>query len=427
MALEKIVVPDNETEEQKAERLRKEQEEAEKKAAEEAAQRAKEEEEARKKAEEEAARKKAEEGDDDNKIIIDDVEYKLDENGNALNEDGSVKFTKEEIEKMSSENEDDDNEGLKGDYLEEISKLTGIIIKDDKGKTMKFDSTIEGFAQRESAVKALGEREGFTKGFNEFLKQNPDIAALIDYKNRFGTIEGYSANQDYSKLEIKDDNDFLADLIYKAEIQKGTSAERAKRLVEFAKMNNTLKEDATEALTWLKKNQQAEVDRYQNALKEQAEQDRRKEIAFYGVTYEDDKVVVHQAEGSLYDMVVKKGQIGDYAIPTEGIRVKTDNGEKLLSREELFDYFSRPAIEVEGMVYSQAQYDAMLRLNNPKELALHFIMNLTGGLDQLVDSTITKRKIHEIKRLKSVSSKQTGAGPKQKKTGGNDRIVLPVK
>lgn len=423
MPLEKIVVPDNETEEQKAERLRKEQEEAERKAAEEEARKKAEEEEAKRKAEEEA-RLKAQEQETDDKIIIDEVEYKLDENGNAVDESGEIKFTKEDIEKMSS-NDDDDT--LEGDYIEEISKVTGIVIKDDKGQPLKFESTIEGFAKREAAVKALGEREGFNKGFNDFLKQNPDIAALIDYKNRFGTIEGYSANTDYSKLEIKDDDNFLADLIYKAEIQKGTSAERAKRLVEFAKTNNTLKDDATEALEWLKKNQQAEVDSYQNALKAEMEKERAKEIAFYGVTYENDKVVVHQADGSLYDMVVKKGQIGDYAIPTEGIRVKTNEGDKLLSREDLFDYFARPAVEVDGMVYSQAQYDAMVRLNNPKELALHFIMNLTGGLDQLVDSTITKRKIGEIKRLKSVTSKTSGSGGKQKKTGQNDKIVLPVK
>lgn len=422
MALDPIKVPDVETEEQKAERLKKEKEEAERKAAEELAKKQAEEEEAKRKAEEEA-RLKAKENETDDKIIIDEVEYKLDENGNAVDESGEIKFTKEDIEKMSS---NDDNT-LDGDYIEEISKVTGIVIKDDKGQPLKFESTIEGFAKREAAVKALGEREGFNKGFNDFLKQNPDIAALIDYKNRFGTIEGYSANTDYSKLEIKDDDNFLADLIYKAEIQKGTSAERAKRLVEFAKTNNTLKDDATEALAWLKKNQQAEVDSYQNALKAEMEKERAKEIAFYGVTYENDKVVVHQADGSLYDMVVKKGQIGDYSIPTEGIRIKTNEGDKLLSREDLFDYFARPAVEVDGMVYSQAQYDAMVRLNNPKELALHFIMNLTGGLDQLVDSTITKRKIGEIKRLKSVTSKTSSAGGQQKKTGTNDRIVLPVK
>lgn len=224
MAVEKVVIPDDETQEQKQERLRKELEERKAKEAKEA-----QEAEERRKAEEEAARKKAEEeaakggstGDGEQEtepeqVEIDGTLYTLDDNGNAVDDNGEIKFTKEQIDAMSDE---EPNE-LDGDYIEAISKASGIVIKDEKGEPVKFEPTIEGFAKREAAVKALGEREGFAKGFNEFLANNPDIAALVEYKSKFGTIEGYSANVDYSKVEIKDDDNLLADLIYKAEIQK---------------------------------------------------------------------------------------------------------------------------------------------------------------------------------------------------------------
>lgn len=224
MAVEKVVIPDDETQEQKQERLRKELEERKAKEAKEA-----QEAEERRKAEEEAARKKAEEEGDKGgstgngeeetepeQVEIDGTLYTLDDNGNAVDDNGEIKFTKEQIDAMSDE---EPNE-LDGDYIEAISKASGIVIKDEKGEPIKFEPTIEGFAKREAAVKALGEREGFAKGFNEFLANNPDIAALVEYKSKFGTIEGYSANVDYSKVEIKDDDNLLADLIYKAEIQK---------------------------------------------------------------------------------------------------------------------------------------------------------------------------------------------------------------
>lgn len=224
MAVEKVVIPDDETQEQKQERLRKELEERKTKEAKEA-----QEADERRKAEEEAARKKAEEegdkgGSTDNdeeetepeQVEIDGTLYTLDDNGNAVDDNGEIKFTKEQIDTMSDENANE----LDGDYIEAISKASGIVIKDEKGEPVKFEPTIEGFAKREAAVKALGEREGFAKGFNEFLANNPDIAALVEYKSKFGTIEGYSANVDYSKVEIKDDDNLLADLIYKAEIQK---------------------------------------------------------------------------------------------------------------------------------------------------------------------------------------------------------------
>lgn len=224
MAVEKVVIPDDETQEQKQERLRKELEECKAKEAKET-----QEAEERRKTEEEAARKKAEEEGDKGgstgngeketepeQVEIDGTLYTLDDNGNAVDDNGEIKFTKEQIDAMSDENANE----LDGDYIEAISKASGIVIKDEKGEPVKFEPTIEGFAKREAAVKALGEREGFAKGFNEFLANNPDIAALVEYKSKFGTIEGYSANVDYSKVEIKDDDNLLADLIYKAEIQK---------------------------------------------------------------------------------------------------------------------------------------------------------------------------------------------------------------
>lgn len=63
---------------------------------------------------------------------------------------------------------DEDANELDGDYIEAISKASGIVIKDEKGEPVKFEPTIEGFAKREAAVKALGEREGFAKVLTNF-------------------------------------------------------------------------------------------------------------------------------------------------------------------------------------------------------------------------------------------------------------------
>lgn len=423
MAGAKVTIPDVETPEEKAERLRKEIEERKIKEAEEA--RLKAEEEAKKAAEEEAKRKAEEEAaknqtNEPTKIVIDDVEYTLNDNGDAVNEKGEIKYTKADIEAMEkniSSEEDDD-------YIESISKASGIVIKDETGNPVKFESTVDGFAKREIAIKELGEKEGFNKGFNKFLQDNPDIAALIDYKSKYGTIEGYSSHTDYSKVEIKDDDDFLSDLIYKAEIQKGSSPDRAKRIVEFAKNNNSLKEDALESLNWLKKNQEAEI----KAIRDKEEADEKaaleQEIKFYGVSYDNTGVMkVHNVPNSIYDMIVVKGQIGDYSIPEAGLRINTKEGEKLIDRNQLFDYISRPVKVIGDNVYTQAQLDEMIRLSNPAELILRFIMNLDGGIDQLVKSTITKQ---EIKRLRSLSTKNNKLSSTTKRVSGkDDKIILP--
>ena len=180
-------------------------------------------------------------------------------------------------------------------------------------------------------------------------------------------------------------------------------------------------------MEWLRKHQADEI----AAIKAKEEADYKaeieKEIKFYGVSYEDDgKVKIYDAPGSLYDLVVVKGQIGEYAIPQEGLRIKTNDGEKLISRQELFDYFSRPIKEINGMVYSQAQLDEIVRLSNPAELAMRFIMNLNGGVEQLIKTTIAKQ---EVKRLKSMTSKpnRNNGIPKRTTSSKDDKIVLPIK
>ena len=105
MAVEKVVIPDDETQEQKQERLRKELEERKAKEAKEA-----QEAEERRKAEEEAARKKAEEEGDKGgstgngeketepeQVEIDGTLYTLDDNGNAVDDNGEIKFTKNRL------------------------------------------------------------------------------------------------------------------------------------------------------------------------------------------------------------------------------------------------------------------------------------------------------------------------------------------
>ena len=427
MTPDKIVIPDVETEEQKQARLEKEAEEAKQKAAEEEARKkAEADEEARKKAEEEAAKKKEDEngGDnEDNEIIIDDVKYTIDDNGNAIDETGTIKYTAEDIAKMS----EGDGEDPSDNYFEHISKASGIVIKDEDGNLKHYEQTIEGFAQREADVKALGEAEGFNKGFARFMQDNPDIASIIEYKQRYGTIEGYSSTVDYSKVELKDDPDFLADLIYKAEIQKGTSPDRAKRLVEFAKANNTLKDDATESLNWLRKSQEAEIKQIQEEQEAAYQEELRREIQFFGATFNEKGEIVNQnVKGSLYDMIVTTGAIGDYSIPKNGLVVKTAKGDKLISREQIYDYFARPVTEINGYYYTQAQVDDMKRMQNPAEIALRYIMNLTGGVDQLVKKSINDEKIRKIRSLKSNVSKTMGSKGGQK-SGGKESIVLPVR
>ena len=361
-----------------------------------------------------------------NEVEIDGEIYNLDSEGNAT-KDGNIVFTKEQISSMNEINSDDslESEVSENASVELISNLSGIVPLDDNGEPISYEWSAEGLAKRESDIYQIGLANGFKTNFDKFLKDNPDIAAIIDYKSRFGTIEGYNSSHDYIKMTVPDDEDAKFRLIYDAEIQRGNSPERAKRIAEFAKTNNTLDEDAQISLEFLKKNQEAAIEQRRKEVEDAQRELFAKELAFYGVDYSNGKeTVIEDAKGSLYDCIVNNGSLKNYTIPIEGINIKTDKGIKKISRKELFDYISKPVKEIDGNYYTQAQLDEL----NPEEYALRCIMNLNGGIDSLIERKAVDK---EIKRLRSLTSTKNTSKARASKLGETNgekvKLNLPIK
>lgn len=356
---------------------------------------------------------------DNIKVEIDGVIYSIDKDGNALDEQGQIKFTKTELDTFDEDKTsvDDGN-----DFdISEISKLSGINILDDTGKEVHFDFTIEDLAKRESMIKELGETEGFSKGFNKFLVENPDIADIINYKANYGTIEGYSNNIDYNKVEIKDDDEIANyQLIYTAEIQRGKTPAEAKRYSDFCKANKSLKEDANNALTYLKNSQNFKIENIKKQQEAQILAQIEQEEKYFGIRYDENKEIPLNIQGSIYDIVVSKGKLGNFTIPETGITINTSKGAKQLSRRDIFDYISRPVKEINGQIFTQAQLDEIERMSKPEEWILRCISNLNGGIEQLVRNTVTSQQTEIIKKLKIKKKVNT---PPKDINNGDKKII----
>lgn len=358
-------------------------------------------------------------------VEIDGESYSIDDNGNAV-KDGKVVYTKEQLDSFEEATKEvDENTAT----IEDLEKITGIEIKDENGNPVRHEMTVEGLAEREIAIKRLGEAEGFQKGFTKFLQDNPDVAEIINYKQRFGTIEGFNNTIDYSTVSLSDKEDELYNLIVTAEIHKGTNPERAKRIAEHSKADGTLKDDAKDSLDYLKRAQEVEISNRRKLEEAALQEEIEKESNFYGVTYdvENGSVKVLDVENSIYDSVVKKGVVNGYQIPLEGLKVKTDKGVKQFSRQDIFDYLAKPVYEENGVYYTQAQIDEIRRVSNPQEYAFRCILNLVGSPDQLVKEAINKDKIQTIKKLSTKKPVSKGGSVNTKITTGKPTLELPIK
>lgn len=348
--------------------------------------------------------------------------FNLNETGDAVDSEGKIIYTAKEIEDLENGTDTDTDEV---NDIESISKLSGIVVLNEDGTPKVYENTVEGFAQRESDIKKLGYIEASQKALTSFFEENEDLADMYKYKQTYGTLEGFTNHIDYGKLVLnKDDEGQLMDIIIKAELKKGTSLDRAKRMANLSKADNTLFIDAQESQSYMKTIQDKEFqeanDKKQRDLKDAIDKDN----AYFGIEYKDGKEVILNVENSIYDLVVNKGSFGGLQIPIEGVTIKDPKGQpKHITRREIFDYISTPVAEVDGELYTQAQLDEYKRLSNKEEVITTYVKNLMGNnIEALISTSKLKDKANTIRRIQVKQSTQ-----KPPVNNGNKKVVIPVR
>lgn len=344
----------------------------------------------------------------------------LDKEGNALDDKGEVVYTSTQLSELDSQEQTEDQ-------FTAISALSGINLLNADGTPKVYENTVEGFAKRELDIKQLALQEGSTLGVQTFLQSNPELADMYEYKRMYGSLVGYSDHVDYSKMTIDpSQKEVNIDIIYKAEIQKGTSPDRAKRIANFSAADDTLVADANEALEFLKTAQASKVKEIATRNNEVIRKEIEKENMYFGVAYDDKgKEIVLNVKDSIYDIVVNQGVIGGVTIPKDGLVVKNADGSATnYTRKQIFDYISLPVKEIDGELVTQAQLDEYKRLANKTELVGSYIRNLLGGdLSQLVEASKLKDKVNTVRKLVI----KTGKSVNRDSNSSKGQVIIPVK
>lgn len=336
--------------------------------------------------------------------------------GHIIDKDGNVLLTARQLYELQNPIESTDDTISNDLTIDTISKLSGITLTDETGAPLVFESTPEGFAAREAKIQELAINKGKQEALIEFFSQNEDIKDLYLFKTKNGSIENYKPSSNLLDITLtKEDTNNLETIIIQAQVAKGDTLEKAQRFVNYSKSDNKLYEDAVEAQAFLKDKVTREETSKQEAL-------RKKALEYYGFTYEDDKEVIINNEGSLYNTIVTKGKIGDFVIPTTGIKVKQDDGTiKVLSRRDVLNYVALAADENGN---SQADIDFAKRLSNPTEKLLLYLTTLMhGNLSQLSNELAKQDKISKAKQVIEITKQQ----PISNNSNTVIKFNLPVK
>lgn len=350
-------------------------------------------------------------------VEIDEVKYKLDDAGNALDKEGKVFKTKEELEKLAEIND--------VPLIEDIQKRLGIVVTDDKGQAIIYENNDEGLVKYVTDAVALRAEELYNKAASEFFEANPDILDIFKFKQLNGSVDNYKPAEDYNKITFKKDNpddvQTQIDLIVKERLAKGDTLEQANRFAQYSKTDGKLFDDAVAAKKYLvdsKATRDLKVNEELKAKRDAAEQNKQQEL------------------DNVYNKVVKEGKLTvkgkTYTLP-KNIRTKVGDGKyETKSQEDFFNYLYLPvAIKLpNGQVtnMSKHQYDIFIedeQKNIDDDLFAAYTRFVGGDMTQLIEEEIKKA---EVKKFRTLRSNSFGTTSKQlSNTSGQDKFVFPVK
>lgn len=350
-----------------------------------------------------------EDGQDDVKVDIDGVVYTVDKDGNAVDDNGNVKYTKAQIDELSPDAGSDDE-----DYIGELKKRVNIEIKDESGKPVEYENTIEGIAKYVSDVKERTEAEVAGSVLGRFFSSYPGLEDAYYYaRKNGGSLEGYTPQPDYDKIAITDDVEQHKALIYAERIAKGDSKERAARAVKVSIEEKLTKEDANEALEYLKG---ITVERRAKEAKLLKDQEKLEE---------DNAIRYTKAVSDTID--AKKIVLGTEEIVLPSVFRINDNGKIVTKTQKDFkDYIFQPKtfkIGEEVVELTQNQYDLFVETqgkNHNHEVYEALRRFLKYDDSQLIKGAVAGAKAKEIKKFIS------GKPKAPVNTGNTGKFKLPI-
>lgn len=354
-----------------------------------------------------------------NSIIIDDITYTLDDNGNAIKEDGTVGFTKEQITEFEANSE--------GSNVSKLMESTKIIPLDETGKPVEYTNDEEGLSNYVADVYEQARRDETTNVFNSLYSKFPVLKNVISHLElNNGNFDNFSNTVSYTDVKIDSKNEEqMKNIIFEARKARGESAEKIDKYYKYLKDSDTdlkaVKAEANDELSYL---QQAEADRLENDNRLLAEREAKNiedSKNYWGVDVDDSgKLVNLNKEGSIYNAISSgKIKLGDetYTIPDK-IRVKVGDKVEYKTRLDFFKYVYEPVKQVvDGQRVTQTLHSTdmaseRVKRTNNDDVFDAFKRFVKYDTSQFIKEKVNQSKVDDIKRLRSTGGKNSTSNKK---------------
>ena len=349
----------------------------------------------------------------DAEIEIDEVKYKLNKDGAAVNTTGKIIKTKAELKTLLL-NIPDDVSDL--DYASEIQKATNITITSEDGNPVTYENTVQGLAQREQDVFKEGRKLGAVEYETQLFDQFPILKDVVEHLTINGSLKDFIEDIDYNKITLTDDEVQHIDIYTKAKLAQGLSQAEITDMISYLKTDKKLKGAAEVGLTYLRTAQTSKATERANAVVNAKAAIDLEKTKYWN---EVNKIVNS-----------KQLVVGDkkFTLP-EVIKIKETDGKIVTkSIKDFQEYITKPLnFKIEGQLYTMTQLEYDTEIENIKRTPHNDLFDAYRMFTKYDDSQLiaASASSNVVKQIIKLNTKAGSGGSGAARTSG--KIVLPIK
>lgn len=322
-------------------------------------------------------------------VEIDAVNYTVNEDGALVDEKGEVFKTKEELEALLKENGTEEVSDVTSINVEDIQKLVGINVEDDKGKAIKFDNTPEGVASYINSVLELKKAEFAQAGINKLVEDYPVVNDFLNYYIANGnSYEGFGQLKDRSGITVDDNNESQQEAIVREAWKEFGRRGSVDKYITYLKDSGQLADIAKEDLAALQQHD-AEVREENSRAAAEAQEAYEKEVVAYWKNVKS---------------CIDKREIAGYKIP-ETIIINKNGKQVSATPNDFFNYVYQ--VDDEGMSQYQRELANESIQDRMQDELLKAWLKYTGkSYDSLLEMGVAAK---EVKKLRLTANKNKAA------------------
>lgn len=339
-------------------------------------------------------------------VTIDDIPCTVDAQGNAVDANGTIIKTSEELQALIAANTTEEPS-----VLSVLQERFGADFKDENGNQIVFEDSVEGINSYIDTVLQARMQEREEIAVNNLFKQYPVLEQAYSHLKLNGSIEGFNEIPDRSDVVIDKDNEEQQIAVIKEEWALEGKKGNVNSYIDYLKASGILYDTAVES----------------NKTVAEIYNDRRAEQTAKREAAEAEEKAAIDAYWKSVDETIAKGEILGYKIP-ETIQRTFDGKTTVATRADFQKYLTK-VVDNEGntaYMLDEAKVDSNSRMQDD---LLRAYLRFTGGnYSSLVNMAVNKEKVIKLRtQAQQAATRKTlvlNSGNKSNKHVDNNDLVL---